>query len=124
MKMSVSVTACAAGNQILLGIIPQPAARAEMVDLKILLVPQSWQRTHRVRALHVRVDYPPQDEALVAAASVWAGSRQFPTIFSNCSLSPTGSALMSRASARNNVFSAPAFWLAPARKSAQIISRQ
>jgi hypothetical protein len=36
MKMSGSMTARAQRNEILFDIIPQPAARAEMVDLKIL----------------------------------------------------------------------------------------
>ena len=35
MEMSSSVTVRAQRNQILFGIIPQPAARAEVVDLKI-----------------------------------------------------------------------------------------
>jgi len=36
MSMSGSVTACADGNQILFDIIPEAAARAKVVNLKIL----------------------------------------------------------------------------------------
>jgi len=50
------MTARAKRNEILFGIIPQLGARAEVVDLKILGFPQSWQR-HPLRASTSRMSW-------------------------------------------------------------------
>jgi len=63
-KMLGSVTGCAEGNEILFGIIPQPAARAEVVDLKILccatiLAAPPVAREHLTGELAVRFGFKP-----------------------------------------------------------------
>ena len=125
MKMSRSVTVRAQRDEILFGVIPQAAARAEVVDLKILrcaaiLAAPPIAREHLAGELAIRVGFKAQSRPF-RFESV-QGS--FLTISSNCSLCATGRVPISRASAKNNVLSAPASRLAPARKSAQIISRQ
>ena len=60
MNMSGSVTACAERKEILFGVIPQLAARAEVVDLKILhfaaiLAAPAITSEHRARKLAIGV---------------------------------------------------------------------
>ena len=67
--MSSSVTACAERNEILFDIISQPAARAEVVDLKILcyaaiLAAPPIAREHLAGELAIRLGFKPQSRRL------------------------------------------------------------
>jgi len=64
MKMSGSVTARAERNEILFGIISQPAAWADVVDLKIsgcttILTTPSVAREHFASELAIRIGFKP-----------------------------------------------------------------
>jgi hypothetical protein len=63
-KMSRSMTACAERNEVLFSIVSQPAARAEVVDLKILccaavLAAPSIAREHLAGKLAVSFGFKP-----------------------------------------------------------------
>ena len=69
MKMSGSVTARAERNEILFDIVSQPAARAEVVDLKILrcaavLAAPPIAREHLAGELAIRLGFKPQSRPL------------------------------------------------------------
>ena len=69
MKMPGSVTARAECNEILFGVIPQSATRAEVVDLKILcgaavLAAPPIAREHLAGELAIRFGFKPQSRRL------------------------------------------------------------
>src|SRR6266404_9987394 len=123
--MGFLMAPCAESNQILVSVIAQSAAPPNVVNLKFLHSPTrlatpaiSLQDFPAELAISFRVK--PQSGLFgthPGQSVTWTSS-------SNCFLSGFGRPITSRVREGNKAFRFPASRLTPARKSAQIISRQ
>ena len=123
--MGFLMTRCAEGDQILGSVIAQSASRLNVMDLKTLDAPAplatpaiTLQDFAAKLAISLKVKLQAWSSGTDPSQSVtW-------TFSSNCFLSGFGRPMTSRVREGNRASWLPASKLTPARKSAQIISRQ
>ena len=123
--MSFSVTWCAEGDQILGSVIAQPAPRLNVMDLKIFhpparLASPAVSRQNFTAKLAISFRIKPQAWAL----GVDPFQNVTCTSSRSCFLCGFGRPMTSRVRQGNKASRLPASKLTPARKSAQIISKQ
>ena len=121
--MDCLVTNSTERNQILLRIMPQPTSRSDVVDFQAQRVNRTFGNAIRpaprlIDAARIRFAIETNSRALRSVHDVVA------TLSRNSCCSEEESSPNRRSNASRNGFVSPLSRLAPAKKSAQIISRQ